>query len=97
MFTAAATRAKKINMETDAECKLKESWCALCMERFRARYTHPSQWSRELQQFLHHYSSIDMTSRVSFRGGGRGGRGGRHSFPLARVSPPPWELGWPKN
>ena len=84
-----ARMAKK--MET-AECKMDESRCALCTERFRARHTHPSQWSCELQQFLHQYSSIDMTRCVCRPCYSDLRRGLRGKYPVGQAFIPRWQV-----
>ena len=90
VFTAAATRAEKMAASVGAECKLNESWCALCEERLRGRHTHPSQWSRELQQFLHQYSSIDMTRCVCRPCDSDLRRGLRGKYPVGQAFTPRW-------
>ena len=77
-----------------AECKLDESRCALCTrtEGFRARHTHPSQWSCELQQFLHQYSSIDMTRCVCRPCYSDLRRGLRGKYPVGQAFTPRWQV-----
>ena len=71
---------------------LDESRCALCTERFRARHTHPSQRSCELQQFLHQYSSIDMTRCVCRPCYSDLRRGLRGKYAVRQAFTPRWQV-----
>ena len=92
MFTAAAKNGREDGSECDGRVQAERELVCPVQREAESKAYPPSQWSCELQQFLHQYSSINMTRCVCRPCDSDLRRGLRGKYPVGQTFTPRWQV-----